>query len=156
MKARLVVTVAVVALVAGAGMLVGGSGGSVSAGSSVSQTNASAGNGTSMGAQISSFMGATAAEANGSVENGMFAASFNATPPGNRTSVVENRTHVLERRLKRLQTRKAALIANRENMTRAAYVARMGALTGQIESLQAAINQTVQFAERTGANASRL
>ncbi|HKL28768.1 MAG TPA: hypothetical protein VJ898_05805 [Natrialbaceae archaeon] len=156
MKTRLLVTVAVATLVATAGLFVGAPGGNVSAASNASDGNASDGNETSMGAQISSFMGVSTAAANGSVENGMFSASFNATAVDDRPTVVENRTDVLERRLERLQTRKAALIANRENMTRAAYVARMSAVVGQIESLQRAINQTTTFARATGADPSRL
>ena len=156
MKTRLLVTVAVAILVATAGLFVGAPRGNVSAASNASDGNVSDGNETSMGAQISSFMGVSTAAANGSVENGMFSASFNATATDDRPTVIENRTEALERRLDRLRTRKAALVANRENMTRAAYVARMSAVVGQIESLQRAINQTTTFARATGADPSRL
>jgi hypothetical protein len=156
MKTRLLVTVGAVVLVAIAGILGGVPGGFVMASSNATDGNASTVNDTPMGTQISSFMGASAAAANGSVDNAMFSASFNATGPEDRPKAIETRTKSLEQRLERLQERKATLVANQENITRAAYVARMSAIAGQIESLKTAINQTSTLAETTGANVSNL
>lgn len=157
MSTRFAVMLAVLAVaVVVLGGFVVASGASGPGPSITEDANAANSNETAMGAQISSFMGASAAEANGSVENGMFSASFNASGETNRTAVVERRTGVLERRLERLRSQKAALIADRENMTRAAYVARMSALSGRIEALQESVNQTATFAAGVDANVSRL
>jgi hypothetical protein len=158
MRGRFATTATIVAVVLAvgvAGVLVAVPDASGSAAPNTTGENASTTNETALGTQISSFMGASAAAANGSVENGMFSASVDDGSGGdaaadNRTALIDRRTDVLERRIDRLQARKAALIDDRENMSRTAYLAQMSAIAGQIESVRAAVNQTASHARTAG------
>lgn len=122
------------------------------------QENATAdGNTTSLGAQLSSFMQTSSAEANGSVDTGMWSAKYNDTDSEQRPEEIERRSRTLERRLERLENRMADLEAERENgSTDAAYVARASRLAGEIESLKTAINETDDAATEAGVNDTRL
>src|SRR6056297_2463622 len=89
------------------------------------ETNESSSGGVSLGTQISSFMQASSAEVNGSIDAGMWRAEFNASNGSQRDRVVENRIRTLDRRLDRLEARMADLEARHENGTlpEVAYVA---------------------------------
>jgi hypothetical protein len=112
----------------------------------------------SLGAQISSFMQASSAEANGSVDDGMWVASFNSTNESDRERVVNGRVASIERRLDRLQDRLEALENARENGTipEVAYVAQASRLNEQIDALTDSINETDEAARRVGVNDTRL
>ena len=114
-------------------------------------------NGT-FGQQVSSFMQASAADVNSSVESGMWQASVNQTldDSGDATPKIAGRTARLERKLQNLQNRSDELAAQRDELPAVAYTARASALREQIANLKADINNTAQTATRVGVNASRL
>jgi len=112
--------------------------------------------GNGMGAQVSSFMQSSAADADSSVDRGMRQASVNqGAEPG---QAVEQRTSTLEDRLERLQDRADRLDAMHENGTipEPAYNARASALRAQIANLQSDIDHARQIAQRHGVDESKL
>lgn len=114
------------------------------------------GNESSFGAQVSSFMQSTAADANGSVDRGMWNASLaEGASPG---ATVSERARSLRDRLATLENRSDALEAAKANGTISgvAYTARASAIHAQLVNLRAAVNQTSTAAERHGVNASML
>lgn len=110
----------------------------------------------SMGAQLSSFMAAQSAEANGSVDSGMWDAKFNESDDEART--VRARTATLEQRLDRLETQLDGLEARREagDLNEAAYLARASQLTARIDTLQQSIDRTESAAAGAGVNTTEL
>ncbi|MFB6206878.1 MAG: hypothetical protein ABEJ05_10180 [Haloglomus sp.] len=126
--------------------------------STVTQTNETDQSVASLGAQISSFMQASAAEANGSVQSGMWRAEFNATNETARDRLIERRINRIERQLERLQNRMTALERAYENGTlpEVAYTAQASHLVARIDSLQDAINDTEAAAMRAGVNTTQL
>ena len=108
----------------------------------------------SFGTQVTSFMQASAASANSSVESGIWQVSVNrsAQPEG----AVENRTAALDRRLDRLQNRSEALAAMRGEIPEVAYTARASAIRAQVDSLRTAISEANETARRVGVNTTRL
>lgn len=110
----------------------------------------------SFGASVSAFMQASAAETEGTVENGMFAAAFNRTADRQaRTGLVTGRAKALEMRLDRLREERAALLNESGNLT-VAERAKAARLAARIESLRESINQTETAANRAGVNVTRL
>ncbi|MFC7132620.1 MULTISPECIES: hypothetical protein [Salinibaculum] len=125
--------------------------------------NASSDNTTngSFGQQVSSFMQASAADADSSVERGMWQASVNQTvnESGDPAPKVAGRVAALERRLQELQNRTEQLRAERRNLSsnrQVAYTARASALREQIVNLREDINATERTAMRVGVDASSL
>ena len=112
----------------------------------------------SLGSQLSGFMQASSAGADGSVDSGMWAAEFNTSGEADRGDLVTRRVATLENRLDRLEDRMAAVEAAHENGTlpEPAYVAQASNLAERIDSLESAINQTETAAGQAGVNASRL
>jgi len=110
------------------------------------------------GQQISSFMQASAVDANTTVESGMWQASVNQTvdASGDPGPKVASRTARLERKLQRLQERTGQLQTRREAIPEIAYTARASALREQIANLKDQINETTQTATRVGVNTSAL
>lgn len=110
----------------------------------------------SYGAQVSSFMQSTAADANGSVERGMWDASV--SDDADPAVAIDDRARSLQARLDALERRSEALAAARANgsISGVAYTARASAIHAQIANLQAAVNQTMTTAERHGVNSTRL
>jgi hypothetical protein len=139
--------------------------GAVGAGSASSADEASvaddqtvdAGN-ASMGAQLSSFMQASTAEANGSVDSGMWEARFEQSNASDRARVVRNRAVTLEQRHERLRERMSAVQADYENgsLPEPVYVARASRLNSELATLEDAINDTADAAESSGVDTSRL
>lgn len=79
-------------------------------GATGSGTQANATANASFGAEVSSFMQASSAEAAGEVDDGMFAAALNRTEdPEERRRIIEERTAALETREERLRARQRAL-----------------------------------------------
>lgn len=112
----------------------------------------------SFGQQVSSFMQASAVDANASVERGMWQASVNRTVDerGDPTAKVTNRIARLERTLQHLRNRSQRLADTRDRLPSVAYTARASALREQIANLQADIDATERTATRSGLNTSRL
>lgn len=113
-----------------------------------------ASNNTTMGAQISSFMQTSAAETEGGVESGMWQAKFENAPSGQRDALVTKRVDSLEKRLQKLEARRAALLDG-ENVTMAER-ARAARLATRAESLRDAINGTARAADQAGVNTTKL
>ena len=113
------------------------------------------GNG-SFGTQVTSFMQASAASANSSVESGVWQASVNGSAQPERA--VRARARALEDRLDRLQNRSATLDAvhEREGPTGVAYTARASAVRAQLDSLRTAIDEVNETAKAAGVNTTRL
>jgi hypothetical protein len=120
-------------------------------------TNDTASN-VSIGARISSFMQASSAETDSSVEAGMWAAKYNQSEESERPAVVQSRIDRLERRSERLRERMADLQAKHENgtMPRVAYRARASRLTAELNALDESINETDERARAVGVNTSQL
>lgn len=113
-------------------------------------------NGTAVGTEVSAFMESSSESANGSVDRGMFDAEFNGSNEADRPDLVRDRTTVLEGRLAELEAEKKALVENKENMSDAAYNARMSSVVTRIHELEAAINDTERKAIATGVDTDRL
>jgi len=113
------------------------------------------GNG-SFGTQVTSFMQASAASANSSVESGVWRASVNRSARPDRA--VENRVASLDRRLDRLRNRSAELEAMRDRgeIPEVAYTARASAIRAQIDSLRTAVGEANETARQVGVNTTRL
>lgn len=112
----------------------------------------------SLGAQLSGFMQASSADADGSVDTSMWAAQYNDTNGSAKQRLVKNRVTRLDGRLDRLEARMTALEAAHENGTlpEPAYVAQASHLTARIDALKTAINQTDAAAAQAGVEDSRL
>jgi hypothetical protein len=109
----------------------------------------------SMGAEVSAFMQANAAEANASVDSGMFASAWNHS---NATAeqLVTARANALENRLAALQRQKERLLAKQDQLPEVAYKAQMTRLAARIDAIQRAINATSDRARAAGVNTTRL
>jgi len=106
MKRIAVVAGLLVALAAVATVGVGGAG-------ATTQTNDTGASDGSLGAEITSFMQASSAEAESEVEDGMFEAGLN------RTDDLEERRALIERRRERLQQRQERLAERRAEISAA-------------------------------------
>ncbi|MFB6311827.1 MAG: hypothetical protein ABEH64_11690 [Salinirussus sp.] len=108
------------------------------------------------GAQISAFMQSSAADADASVEQGMWNASLDrsASP----AESVERRADRLQSALHRLENRTSALTKAHANgtLTGVEYTARASAIRAQIRNLRAAIEETDSTAKRHGVNETAL
>jgi len=164
MSARQATLLAVVVVVA-AGLVVApavGTTGTAPTPAAVAQNGTddgtSGGDGPSVGAQLSSFVQASSADADGSVERGMWGAKFNDTNGSERDALVGNRVATLERRQERLRDRMRDLETAHENGTlpEPAYLARASSVAERIDALEAAIDQTERAAGRAGVDAERL
>lgn len=109
----------------------------------------------SLGASISSFMQASAADAEGEVDDGMFVAAFENRTGEERDRLVRQRAGHLERRLERLRARRAALL-NDSDLPPIARQAQAARLTAEIEALRESINGTSEAATRAGVDVSAL
>jgi hypothetical protein len=114
--------------------------------------NASSGN-ASVGAEVSSFMQASTAEAEGEVDDGMFEAALNRTEdPEERRQLVENRTQRLEERQQRLEERRAD-IRNSGGVRNRALAVRVAVGATQLSE---SVNETEPVAASVGVNTTRL
>lgn len=122
------------------------------------ETNDTATSNVSFGTRISSFMQASTAETDSSVDAGMWAAEYNRSDDRQRPAVVQSRIGQLERRGERLRDRMARLQAKYENGTvpRVAYRAQASRLTAELNALGESINETDERARAVGVNASQL
>ena len=110
------------------------------------------------GTQLTAFAQSSAAEANDSVENGMWQARFEQANASQRAQLVTNRTGTLEQRLERLQTQNATLTQQSANgsLQGPAAAARQSQLNTRIGALRTAVNDTDNAATEAGVNDSRL
>jgi len=111
-------------------------------------------NGSSLGADISSFMQSSAAEADGAVETGMWSAAYDATENRSvRVELIERRTGDLRAELGELRDRKQELADAREagQLSDVAYRARVGRIVGQINALESALDATETRARQVNA-----
>ncbi|MHB9287771.1 hypothetical protein ACKVMT_12125 [Halobacteriales archaeon Cl-PHB] len=113
-------------------------------------------NESSFGAQLSAFAQSTAADANATVDSGMWTARVNeSSNPG---EAVRTRATSLERRLHHLENRSEALTAARANGTinGVTYTAQASAVRAQLANLRQQVNETAQVADRAGVNGTKL
>ena len=109
----------------------------------------------SLGAEISSFMQVSSAEAQGAVDTGMWVAEYNASDnQSTKRSLVDRQVTTLGRELDTLQREKQAIITayRNGNITRLEYKAQMSSIIGRIQSVQQAINETEPRARAVGAD----
>lgn len=166
MDDRLIVALVALVAVASAGAALTSAGavsasplaGDADAGSQalVADNESNESNGTSIGTEVSSFMASSSESTNGSVDRGLFDASYNDTNDTERDDLVRNRTDELEARLAELREQKRQLKANKGNMSDVAYKARMSSLVTRIHELEAAINDTERKARETGVDTAQL
>jgi len=110
----------------------------------------------SFGAQVSAYMQSTAADANGSVDRGMWrSAAANASNPG---AVVSERARDLERRVARLENESETLAAapSAEGAAGVVYTARASAMRAELANLRQSLDQTAATAASTGVDDERL
>lgn len=146
-------------------VVVGADGGELAGATGVpeaSQTNVGASqadnaSNTSMGASISSFMQASEADANASVDTGMFEAKFERTEANNRPELVQKRTEQLEARLEQLRNEREELIESTDDgELTVAERAKVARLTARIQGLKRAIEQTENVARAIGVDPAGL
>jgi hypothetical protein len=110
-----------------------------------------------LGAQVSSFAQATAADADSGIDRGLWEVQANETVGDNQTAeLITDRAAELERRLAALQNRTERLEQNRENTSDAAYTARASALRSQIANVRSAIEQANRTATSRGVDTEQL
>lgn len=122
-------------------------------------TPAAEANATPLGHSIASVMQASAAQAAGTVENGMWAAAYaNASNASDRRALVERRYGQLNGTLAELQAERAALQAAFRNgsINRSTYLARLSAVVGRLAALGDGIEAAGQRGAEVGVNATRL
>lgn len=118
-----------------------------------STTDAETGN-ASFGAQISSFMQSTAAEANDTVDDGMWRAEVDDTDSPNAS--VSQRAERLRDRLTSLENRTETLSAGQDGPPGLVYTARASAVRARIATLQKSIDETAQVARDNGVDDATL
>lgn len=112
-----------------------------------------------LGERLTMVMQTNAAQAEGAVENGMWAAAFaNASNESAKRALVERRVGQLNGTIAELQADRRALKAAFRNGTinRTTYRARLSAIVGRLSSLGEAIDQTSERGASVGVNQSRL
>ena len=97
-------------------------------------------NETSVGAQVSSFMQTSSANATSEVENGMFEAEYASAD--NRTAVVDRRADSIEQRIADLRERKQQLTERKDEMNPVAYDAQMSRIVAELDALERQIDVT--------------
>lgn len=133
-------------------LAVGVMGGAV-ADSHSNEADANVSENASVGMEVSSFMQASTAEAEGEVDDGMFEAALNRTEdPEERRQLVENRTRRLQERQQRLEERRGAIGSTGDVRDRALAVrVAVGA-----DHLEKSVNETAPVAESVGVDTERL
>lgn len=112
-----------------------------------------------MGERLTMVMQANAAQAEGAVENGMWAAAFaNASNASEQRALVDRRVGQLNGTIAELQAERRALRVAYRNGTinRTTYRARLSAIVGRLSALGEAIDQTSERGAAVGVNQSRL
>lgn len=152
--ATLLVVVAVVVATVPAGALPALS---ASAGTATAQDGGVNASNASLGASISGFMQASAADTEGEVEDEMFSARFDNASEQRRADLVENRAGTLEQRLDRLREQRAELLNETAGEhPSVADRAKAARLTARIHALQESIDTTSEAADRAGVDVELL
>lgn len=107
-------------------------------------------------ASVGTFMQASAADTENSVEAGIFKSKYDATDDDRRAAVVLERTGDLEERFDDLEAERAELREQRDDLHPGEYRARMAQLTVAIQSLERSIDRTEHRANETGVDSDRL
>jgi len=107
------------------------------------------------GAAVSSFMRASTADAEGSVDDRMWVAEYRRANASERPDLVRDRTARLDRRITRLEVERDALLNDNDSVT-VQDRAKAAELAARIDALRDAINTTADAAEETGVDRSRL
>lgn len=123
---------------------------SAPAGAAAKTANVSNASNASLGASISSFMQASEAEADATVDSGLFAAKLNDTNASERAHLVQQRVDQLDRRLAELEEEREAFNATEDGTVRVAERAKAAELAVRANSLVSAANRTEAAAERAG------
>jgi hypothetical protein len=123
-----------------------------SGGAGVTAVEASTGNNSSMGSEVSSFMQSTTGETGEEVEAGMWNAAYENS--SNRTAVVDRRADSIGSRLDELHRQKRTLVEAYRNgsINRTEYQARMSYIVGRMAGLNRSIEETARQANETGAD----
>ncbi|WP_255195237.1 hypothetical protein [Halorarius litoreus] len=109
------------------------------------------------GASVSAFMQASAANAEGEVEDGMFTARFENASEDRRPDIVRGRAANLEQRLERLRAERAELLNTTDGEEPSvADRAKAARLSARIDALENSIDTTSMAAERAGVDVTRL
>lgn len=109
-----------------------------------------------MGAAVTGFMQSSTADADESVDSGMFVAAYESAADDERAAVVTDRNAALERKVADFEARREALEERREGMNPVAYDARMAALAVRLSALEAAIDDAEPRAREAGADVDAL
>lgn len=118
--------------------------------------NASNASNASFGASVSGFMQASAADAEGDVEDGMFNARFNGASAENRKDLVRGRANNLEKRLEQLREQRAELLNETDGEPTTAERAKAARLAARINALEESIDTTSVAADRAGVRVQQL
>lgn len=112
-----------------------------------------------LGTQVSAFMQASAAQATGTVGNGMWAVGFDrASTEAEQRAMVEGRVRTLNATLADLRAERRALLTAYQNGTidRTTYQARLSALVGRLAAIGDGIDETTVRGRAVGVEANRL
>ncbi|RQG98829.1 hypothetical protein [Natrarchaeobius oligotrophus] len=105
---------------------------------------------------VSSFMQSSAADAENTVESGLFEVRYENADDDDRAEIVGDRTGDLEAKLEALETERNELREKRDELTPPEYNARMAKLAVEIASLDRALERTVPRAADAGVDQDRL
>lgn len=111
---------------------------------------------TSMGAEVSTFMQASAADTDESVDARMFISAYENGDDETRERVVTDRTTHLEAKLTELEAEHDDLVDRKDSMNPAAYNAQLTRLVVQLDSLERAIDDTEPRAAEVGVDTEAL
>lgn len=112
-----------------------------------------------MGASISAFMAANAAQTSGSVENGMWVAAYaKASNESERKALVEDRVGSINATVAELQAERRELQAayRNDSINKSVYRARLAALVGQLAAVSEGIEAADERGRAVGVDQSRL
>ncbi|WP_254522593.1 hypothetical protein [Natrinema caseinilyticum] len=107
-------------------------------------------------ASVGTLMQASAADAESTIDSGMFEAAYDRAANENRPAVVRHRTAELESQITELEAERAQLENQRENLSQGAYKARMAKLAVEIASLERSIDRTERRAADVGVSEDAL
>jgi hypothetical protein len=110
----------------------------------------------SFGAAVSGFMQASAADAEGDVEDGMFTARFAQASAARQKALVRGRADGHAKRLDRLRAERAELLNSTDGQPTLAQRAKAARLTARINALEESINTTSVAAEQAGVDSTQL
>ncbi|TYT62926.1 hypothetical protein [Natrialba swarupiae] len=105
---------------------------------------------------VSSFMQSSAADAESSVESGLFETKYENADDDKRAALVDDRTAALETQLEALEAERELLEEVDENVSTGEYRARSAKLAIGIVALERSLERTIPRANETGVDRDRL